>query len=604
MQKLPWITSSFTRIFSKRGPKLVAATVALAGAAAGTYYVTSVDSTPTGALILTPADNSTWTTDADGCSNGFTTDVTVQTNAADGTEATLMADGLRVAETTVASGRAVFPDVMLGTKDRHLLVAKILGARSMSAINVECGVQCKMLGPTWSPDVPGLNGKPRAIDAGANTPDDTWTSWGGGDRVSSKGSPYQFRINGTTTVPVGAAIEVHVDGSMVGQTVRPTGGQWFSIHGVPVGSDDGDHSVYLRCVDGADIGFSTASLVNVDTKPPQLTVLTPGDSTSRSTGSTLRVCASTTSADALGLDDQLGDAKRNICAAVGTSTPVCAAGAVGEAAGFWTDVGGSAPASTSMCGGELTCPCPSDPAMTCTDSTQTPDGACFDVTCPGPGIFDLRVSIYDEVRNVTTKTVQAVRCPDAPGPTVQIVDPVGGSPLEISSDIAKRVLASTTLAAPRRDQDPAAEGAQYAVVACTDANVGDAASLVAGRLGYDLTQVATASVQSSEGACPFNEARFTGATLPETYEDSLGRLSAPTRIRVDIGQGSSPPVDLWVDTTLPEIALESPFNCGDTLPDAGTYTVRVRSNALPVTLTVTNSNGTQKFIGLEYEPEL
>jgi hypothetical protein len=600
----PWLTSPFQRLVRKHAKQLVAATVALAGAGTGIYYVSSVDSTAVGALILDPRDESTFTTDVDGCANGFTTDVTVQTNAPEGTYAVLSANGLRVAESTVVGRRVVFPGVMLGTQDKHVLVVKILEARAVSAVNVACGVQCRMLGPTWSPDTPGLNGAPHAIDAGVNTPDPTWTKWGGGDRVSSPGSPYQYRINGQSSIGVGSTIEVHVDGNLVGQSVRPTGGDWFSIHGVPVGSDDGDHSVHLRCVDGANVGFSTQALVNVDTKPPQLTTLSPTETKARVEGGAVRVCASTTSPDALDLSKDLKDAQLNLCAAVGTSTPVCAAATSGGASAFWTAEGANPPAPTSLCGGEITCTCPDDPLQTCTDSTQTPNGACVELPCPGPGLFDVRVSIYDKVRNATTKTIQAVRCQGLTGPSVQIVDPIGGSPLEISSDIAKRVLAFTTLHAPRRDQNEATEGAQYTVVACTDAAEGQSAKLMTGRLGHAVAQTATAVVTASAASCPHNEARFIGATLPESYEDSLGRLSAPTRLRVDIAASSSPPVDLWVDTTLPELSLTGPVNCGGTLPEAGTYEVQVRSNALPVTITVTNSAGTQKYIGVAHEPQL
>jgi len=89
----------------------------------------------------------------------------------------------------------------------------------------------------------------------------------------------------------------------------------------------------------------------------------------------------------------------------------------------------------------------------------------------------------------------------------------------------------------------------------------------------------------------------------------MGRLKSATRLRVDVdgadaGTGASPVVDLWVDSTLPEIALEGPVGCGATLPEAGTYPLRVRSSALPVIVTVTNSNGTQTYMGIESESGL
>jgi len=248
----------------------------------------------------------------------------------------------------------------------------------------------------------------------------------------------------------------------------------------------------------------------------------------------------------------------------------------------------------------------------CTDLTKTPNGACVELDCPGPAPFDLRVSVYDGVRNVTTRTIQGVSCNGATGPSVEIIDPIGGSRLEVAADINKRVLVN---AGPRRDEDLGTAGAQYTVLACTNADVGSTATLYAGRAGETLAQTATTTVTAADAGaevCPSYrpfEARFTGATLPESWVDGLGRLKTATRLRVDVdggeaGVGTSPVVDLWVDSTLPELALEGPVGCGATLPEAGTYPLRVRSSALPVTVTVTNSQGTQTYMGLGHEPEM
>ena len=608
------LRSSFQRL-KKHAGKLTAATLFLAGAGTGIYYVTSVDSGAIGSLITSPADNSTQTTDADGCANGFSTDVVVRTSAPDGEEATLTADGLRVAEASASGGSITFPDVQLGSIGKHVLVAKVGGSRAVSVVHVACEshATCKMLGPTWSPDAPGLNGNPRGHDddAGAGEPWGTWTKQGG-DRSSSAGSPYQYRVDLLTGVGPGSVIEVYVDGLKAGEAYRVNGGTRMQIAGVTIGSDDGDHSVFLKCIgtDGS-IGFSTRALVSADTKPPQLTTLEPasGDRVQVEDGR-LRVCASSTSSDAIGLSADLGEAQSNLCVAIGTSTPTCASMTAGGSAEFWTARDASVPDAGSLCDGAITCACPEDTDATCTDITRSPNGACVEIDCPGQGTVDLRVSVYDAVRNVTTKTIQGVSCWGATGPSVEIVEPIGGSRLEVLADINKRILVN---AGPRRDEDLETVGAQYTVVACTDAQAGSTATLFAGRAASGLVQVATVDVADPDaGACSGyrpREARFAGVTLPESWVDGMGRLKSATRLRVDVdgadaGTGASPVVDLWVDSTLPEIALEGPVGCGATLPEAGTYPLRVRSSALPVIVTVTNSNGTQTYMGIESESGL
>lgn len=872
------LEGAFQRL-AKHAGKLVAAAIFAAGAGTAAYYVTSVESGPEGALITYPADNATLTTDADGCDNGFHIDVVVRTNAANGTAATLTANGLRVAEASVSAGSVTFPDVQLGSRERHVLVAKVGGARAVSAVTVACAgaVQCRMAGPTWSPEAPALNGAPRWLDGGTGETPPTGhedLSWirGAGDRASGAGVPYQLRIEGLTSAAVASTIEAYVDGTKVGQTSRATGGTRMVMQGVHVPENDGDHSVYLKCLDPSGaIGFSTRALFDVDTQSPQLAVLTPQDGVPGATpGGKLRVCASTTSADALDLSEDLRDARQNLCVAIGTSAPTCAAMTVGGAAAYWESIGQPVPAPGSLCDGAVSCQCdrpcparwectvdsltgcetlekvvacrdgqeggydpisqveictseagteyvgtpispggcpegttlvpvgtPSVPAAgycqadyecrtpggdvvdkpriyqyvsgavnptwgtgpyagdpqcllckttwicpysytaerdggcitrhitkvdgttldethcvrtsrcapagcdgcpvgttitpgtgiaytcvdgadviyrktipcaddatvvwtdgcyecsvggtvtatgcvavhtvqvdgacraceyqlagggtsttpwqcpQCNDNTRTGDGACVELDCPGPGEFDLHVSLYDGARNATSRTIQAVRCVGAPGPSVEIVDPIGGSRLELAADISRRVLAATTTHAPRRDSDPDTPGAQYTVVACTDATVGSTARLYTGLATSALTQHAEATVTTPESTCHYakpNEARFAAVTLPESREDGLGRITIPTRIRVDVTEGanvgSSPVVDLWVDSTLPTVALEGPIGCGATLSEAGAYPLRIRSSALPVTVTITNSQGTQVYTGIEAEPGL
>lgn len=228
------VTTPFQRL-RRFAPRLIAATVFGSGVA-GIYYVSSVPSTPVGSTIIQPRDNSTITVDADGCDNGITTDVTVRTNALDGQHAILTVNGMRAAEAEVATGIVTFAGVKLGTVGTHTLVVKIGGSRAVSAVNVACEghVLCRMLGPTWDPTAPQLNGLPVERDSAADPRDESiWTSKGS-DRVSSSGSPYQYRLDLITPIPAGAIAEVHVDGEIVGTATKRDNGNYIVVAGVPI----------------------------------------------------------------------------------------------------------------------------------------------------------------------------------------------------------------------------------------------------------------------------------------------------------------------------------------------------------------------------------
>jgi hypothetical protein len=100
---------------------------------------------------------------------------------------------------------------------------------------------------------------------------------------------------------------------------------------------------------------------------------------------------------------------------------------------------------------------------------------------------------------------------------------------------------------------------------------------------------------------------FASATIPESGEDGLGRLSLPTDLRVDMagadgGTASSPLVSLWVDTTPPAFAFEGNV-CGQTFPQDAAPNVRVRTNTLPVTVKITTEQGTSSDTITEFAPD-
>lgn len=740
------------------GYSMLAATLFASGGVA-IYYSTIPDVGPTGARIEAPADNATLTATDDKsgtCNDGFQTDVRGVTNEADGTLATLTANGLRVG-TVATSGHAfVFTDVQLASKEDVTLVVQVGNARAVSMAKVRCAnaVACRLLGPTWTPEHPSVNARKRGTDLDAGTDGGdaaTWVAVGGGDSYSSDGAPYQISVEGRTSIAAGGSIEVFVDGVSSGRAARGHSGDEFKIDGVPLVTD-GTHTVHLKCVDAdGSIGFTTKATFVVDTKPPQLAPINVAreyvfGSAMLVGGNKIRVCASTTSSDAVDLPAGSRLARLNFCAGVNTSSPVCAAmsthgadegydggtlpegGAICDGApgctcsdagvpamaigadasyiaatgctSYYLPGGGIASDCPTRCSG---CPtgttpspwggadnfkcslpdgsaiwtgscgcigsqittlpdgnviglsptwdagcytCPNDGGSAClptfaigldagcrqcqytatdgatsvapwvcpwcTDGTKTRDGACVDVQCPGPAPFALRLSLYDGARNVTTQIIDSVQCAVA-GPSIEIVDPVGGSTLEIVEDIAKRVLASSTTAAPRRDTDPNTPGAQYAVVACTDAAVGTAAQLFGGLTGTALTLLGSTTVfnRTADGGtfppCPTGKERLLrfAVTIPESGEDGLGRLSTPTQLRVDMagtdgGTSTSPVVDLWVDTTVPVFTFEGNV-CGSTF-DAAPRNVRVHTNTLPLTVEVTNADGTSRSTITDFAP--
>ena len=753
LRNVPWAR------FRENSGKLVAATL-FTGTAAGLYFLTPTEGGAIGATILEPHDNATLTAADDAnhnCADGFQTSIWIRTNAPDGTPVQITSNGLLVASTMAVGHEVLVSGVQLGSSEDHVLLAQVGPTRAFSSVHVACAgaPKCRMLGPTWSPEHPRLNTRRRGFDfdAGADGGDASgWVRIGGGDRSSANGSPYQFSVDLETGLERGGRIEPFVDGASQGAATKTTAGSQDRIDAVPM-PGDGQHTLAIKCTQGSAVGFSTRAIVTVDTSPAQLQPLTVGEGYHFPAalilpGGKIRVCASSVSADAIDLPADMGEARTNFCASIGTSSPTCAAMAASGADPAYADA--ALPEGGSLCDGAASCMCPNfswcfpgqdaavntqtgsvtcyagstavetnNPLMCsgcpsgttltpttgdffncmlpdggkpwvgqagcvgqgsatlpdgasvglnttwdagcfscpndggaacllpwnagidggcrecqyvqpdgavrrtgwqcpwCDDTTRSRSGACVELACPGPAAFALRLSLYDSSRNLTTKLLQGVTC-EVPGPSIEIVDPAGGSLLDILEDIGKRVLAASTTVAPRRDVDPNTPGAQFNVVACTDAPPGSSAELLAGPAGGLLTRIATATVLAPDaaGVCGTSDSkirqiRFAAATLPESGEDGLGRLRTPTRLRAAVTVGSTvgiaPDVDLWVDSTPPAISWKPGF-CGQHFPSvdaaaAAARKARANTNTLPVTVEVVNDDGTRRSVVTEFAPE-
>ena len=381
---------AWQRYLRSRVALLTAAIVFASGGAVSVYYATQVDSGPVGAAIVSPRDGATLTDsdDATGCADGFQTDVVVKTNAPDGTTAYLTANGLKVADGAVSGGQVVFHSVQLGGWEKHALVAMVAGARAVSTVTVHCAgqIECRLLGPTWSPERPRLNGtRRRDSDAGlteAGALDDPGAVMTG-DKGSSEGASYQFRVSGLALLPRSSPVGVYLDGVLTG-TAQAPGGDVLQIDGVPL-PPTGVHELALKCTDASTgaVGWSSASLFEVDEEPPQLAVIRP--SAGGSATGMIRVCASTTAKDAIDQGQLVG---ANLCAGLGASGASSCAQMVSGGALPAFD-GGAPEASIGPCDGGASCNCPArsacDPHSTgqvnpltgCSDcwiSSPCPDG--------------------------------------------------------------------------------------------------------------------------------------------------------------------------------------------------------------------------------------
>jgi hypothetical protein len=486
------------------------------------------------------------------CADGFQYDVKVSTSADEGTKATLFSGSSQVAATTVKGGFATFAKAQLsiGTDLLKVQVGSNSCAPAEATVEVSCAglPTCDITKPVISATHPALNGVPVAE---------------GGDRASAAGSPYQVAFEVTTNIEDGRPVNLQVDSSTQLITALASAGK-ATFAGVQL-SPDGDFTVVATChAQSGKVSESGTATFTVDTASPDLSVTAPSagkhfgpseDSDPTTPGQQFQVCGSTQSLDALNLPDSLGALQNNFCVAFSSATPLCA------------------------------------------PATGTTSGApCVTLTCKDRTPFDLKVTLGDLAGNSAQTSVQGVSCTsELPG--VAIINPVDGT----GNDISTHILAATA-ASGRKDEDALKPGAQFTVVACTDVPNGPMTLLgaVKGQPAQTLgTTTATAAVASDN--CPTGKSyvgKFAAATLPESEQGNFGDLMNPTQLTVTVSDqgtvGTSPAVDVWVDSVSPSINqyIPNPL-CGLLIQStvAVTRPVTLLTNSIPVLVTVTN-NGT------------
>jgi len=421
-------------------------------------------------------------------------------------------------------------------------------------VTVSCNGRpsCDISKPVVSTTHPSLNGVPVAD---------------GGDRASAAGSPYQVAFEVTTNVEDGQPVSLKIGTSTQLITALANGGK-AEFAGVAL-APDGDFTVVATCqAKSGKTSKSTEANFTVDTTAPHLTVTEPAagkhfgpgeDSDAVAAGQQFQVCASTDSVDALNLPGSLGARANNFCVAQGTASPTCA----------------------PVTGNSSGAPCVT---LNCQDRTP----------------FDLKVTLSDAAGNSSVSTVQGVSCSSSL-PGVAIINPVDGT----GADASTHILAANTTNA-RKDENPGKGGAQFTVVACTDVAAAPM-TLLGSVKGQTAQQLATTTSVATVPAdnCPAGKAyvgKFAGATLPESSEATLGALVNPTELIVSVSDqgtvGTSPAVDVWVDSVAPSIGVLKPNPlCGALLQSAAEVDLDVilLTGAVPVTATVTNNATTSTY---------
>jgi hypothetical protein len=507
-----------------------------------------------GSTLFASADKN-----ANQCSDGFQFDVKIDTGAPNGTDVQLFAGAALVQTVQAAGGKATFTNVTLSAGPTALSIQypstqPCTDATTKSNVIVDCSIPtCAITKPVISATHPALNGVASTL---------------GGDRVSATGSPYEAAFEVTTDIPDNQLVALAINdaatpGTVSTVTAHASGGvATFAGVALPSGAT---YQIQARCTDGNGVvGTSPKGSYPVDATAPDLTLSSPADGDfigpGALTAGAFPVCGRTTSTDAINLSPGLGARAANYCI-VTSGTPICVA------------------------------------------ATTTGVDTCANLPCPGDAPFDITVTLTDTAGNSTSRLINGVTC-SSTLPSVQIVSPVTDAPT--FTDPSRHLLAANA-PQPFRDQNGGVAGAQTDVVACTSRS--GTAALFGGHAGDpSLVQigasVATTTATALDG-CPSGLgfiAKFLGVTLPESSENATtGALTSATRLRVDLTDvsaavGSSPTLDVWVDSVAPTISLTSPVSfCGSFHQAFATYdtSLQFATNTPLVTLTITNASSTQ-----------
>jgi hypothetical protein len=503
---------------------------------------------PADMAMLTEANDATKS-----CGDGFQTSVTVATSQPEGTSVDLLVGTAKAATARVAGAKVVFTGVQLAEGLNNLTASFSASCSLTAKVTVDCNLPlCSISKPAITATHPSLNGVPAA---------------NGGDRASAAGAPYQVEFDVMTDIEDAQPVQLKVtkvgatgsstilDGSAVGGKVVFAG-----VNLTP----DGDYTVEATCTSKANlVGHSTKGTYPVDSTAPALTIVSPADGKffgpTELTAGAFKVCAKTADADAAGLPAALGDAVKNLSVAIGTASP---------------DATNGFAAVTAI-------------------NTDT----CVNVACTSSTPVNLTVTLKDKAGNPTVKTISQISCATTL-PGVAIISPPGDT--TPFSDPTKHLLAATSTNT-LKDQDGAAVGAQWTVVACSDK--AGAATLLAGQVGGTLAAIGVpintvAAVPADN--CPNGKtqiAKFTSATIPDSMLKADGTLDKATALEVDVKDastavGKSPEVDLWVASVAPSVAnYGADAICNTAIPSMADVTknVTLLSSTSTVTLTVTSS---------------
>lgn len=301
------------------------------------------------------------TDDLDGmCSNGFTYNVQIATNAPNGTTLQLWVNGRNTASATVSGPSVNFPNVSLDVGALSALEVRQAGsdtACGTTSVRVDCALpRCQITSPMGS-----------ALLARDNA-----------------GSPGMFRTDIVigTDIEDGQTVRLALSGRTQPLSAMATGGtaRFANVELTP----DGTYLARATCVNRAgNTGTSAEVTWTVDSVGPTLEIQSPmpmgliglsSDVNAMVEGNQFRVCARS---DAAG---------QRLCASVAGAMPADPAG------------------------------CTNVPSSTMTD-------ACVEVTCPtGNAPFDVSVRTQDAAGNETTQTIAGLRCQSAL-PSVRVVSP-------------------------------------------------------------------------------------------------------------------------------------------------------------------------------------
>ncbi len=370
------------------------------------------------------------------------------------------------------------------------------------------------------------------------------------DSTAGAGMPFATSFTVSTDIEDGREVELAITGTATPLRAAVMSGmaRFANVRLSP----DGEFVTRATCTNRAgNVGRSAESRFTVDSVAPTLTVQSPmanavigltGDVNAAVPGVQFNVCARS---DAAG---------RRVCANVMGSTPTDPAG------------------------------CADVPASATTD-------ACVQVTCPdGSAPFTVEVSTQDAAGNIARGSIANVRC-QSTLPSVRIVAPAA----YVSGNAA-------TILNAARDTNPAVNGLQADVVACTDRPSG-AAVLTANTIATPLGMATVAPTAAGDPCAALGMgfvgiARFPGVTLPETFPLRTSPTSPdPTSPSLQVAvtdaagdRGSSAPTVLYVDSAAPAPSI---FNCNRIVRPGADGTARtnvvVNSDAYPVTLTLTRT---------------